>query len=123
MARNYYKGNYADDSRRGVNDGWIVGTFMEVGPRQTGDVEIKYWEYGDGPTGHLTKESGIIEVTFILKGKVVAEVDGDRFILSAGDYIVIQPNTRNNTVVEILSDAIGLTVKAPSIPTAKKIIS
>jgi uncharacterized cupin superfamily protein len=95
---------------------------MESGPRRTGDVEIKYWEYPVGPTGHRAKISKTTEVTFILEGETVAEIDGERLVLRVGDYVVIQPDTPNNTVVEILSNAAGLTVKAPSDPSAKKII-
>jgi len=96
---------------------------MESSPRRTGDIEIKYWEYPAGPTEHPAKISKTTEVTFILKGETVAEIDGERLVLKAGDYVVISPDTPNNTVVEILSNAAGLTVKAPSDPFAKKIIS
>src|SRR5215467_13217524 len=49
------QGNFRDDSLNGVNRGWIVGSFIKDGPRRTEDVEIKYWEYPPGPTGHGRK--------------------------------------------------------------------
>lgn len=118
----FYRGNFRDDSRRGVNRGWIIGSFIEDGPRKTEDVEIKYWEYPVGPTGHGRKVSGTIEATFILKGKILAEIGGERLVLEAGDYVVIPPNTPNNTVLGILEDAAGLTVKAPSDVSAKRVV-
>lgn len=82
-----------------------------------------YWEFEAGkPSNHPTKVSSIIECTFILKGKVRSFVDGTEAILKAGDYIVIHPGTPNNLQVEILEDTAGITVKAPSDPSAKKII-
>jgi quercetin dioxygenase-like cupin family protein len=122
MEVTFYRGNFRKDSRQGVNRGWIVGSFIEDGPRRTEDVEIKYWEYHPGPTGHGRKVSGIIEVTFILKGKTLAEIGDERLVLEAGDYVVIPPNTPNNTVLDILEDAAGLTVKAPSDISAKNVI-
>jgi quercetin dioxygenase-like cupin family protein len=122
MEVTFYRGNFRDDSRHGVNHGWIVGSFIEDGPRRTKNVEIKYWEYPRGPTGHERKVSGIIEVTFILKGKTLAEIGEERLVLEAGDYVVIRPDTPNNTVLDILEDAAGLTVKAPSDISAKRVI-
>lgn len=95
---------------------------METGPRRTNDLEIKYWEYPKGPTDHDCKVSTSIEATFILKGATKAEVDGEEIILNSGDYVIIQPGTPNNTVVEALDNVAGLTVKAPSDPDAKKVI-
>jgi hypothetical protein len=68
MEAAFYRGNFRDDSRQDVYRGWIIGSFIEGGPRKTEDLEIKYWEYSIGPTRHGRKVSGIIEVTFILKG-------------------------------------------------------
>ena len=70
----------------------------------------------------MTKESAIIECTFILSGKVKGIVAGEEVILEAGDYIVIEPGVPNNLVIEILEYATGLTVKAPSDPSAKRVL-
>ena len=97
---------------------------MQDAPRKNDEVEIRYWEFkAEQETKHPTKVSSIIECTFLLKGKTRCLVDGSETILNAGDYIVIQPGTPNNTVVEILEDAAGITVKAPSDPTAKQIVN
>jgi quercetin dioxygenase-like cupin family protein len=120
--KSFYKGNLRNDSLRGVNHGWIIGSFMDDGPRRTDNVEIKYWEYPIGPTSHERKVSATIEATFILKGKTLAEIDGNRLVLEAGDYVVISPNIPNNTVLDILAEAAGLTVKAPSDTSAKRVI-
>jgi quercetin dioxygenase-like cupin family protein len=107
----------------GPNRGWIVGTFIKDVPRKNDEVEIMYWEFKAGQeTKHPAKVSSIIECTFLLKGKTRCLVDGIETTLSAGDYIVIQPGTPNNTVAEILEDAAGITIKAPSDPSAKQIL-
>jgi quercetin dioxygenase-like cupin family protein len=92
-------------------------------PRKNEEVEIKYWEFKAGEeVGHGTKVSAIIECTFILKGRTRCLVGDDEIELKQGDYIVIKPGTPNNTVVEIIEDVVGLTIKAPSDPTAKKLV-
>ncbi|HCH34619.1 MAG: hypothetical protein UY35_C0023G0015 [Candidatus Saccharibacteria bacterium GW2011_GWC2_48_9] len=113
-------GNYKNDAP--AHRGWFVGTFIEQGAARTGDVEIKYWEFPLGPTSHDTKVSAIFECTLILTGRTRAVIDGQEVILSAGDYLAIEPGTPNNTVVEILEPASGLTIKAPSDPSAKKVV-
>lgn len=123
MSNNYYVGDFREDGINGPNRGWIVGTFIENAPRKNEELEIKYWEFKAGePVNHGTKVSAIIECTFILKGRTKCLIGDDVIELKQGDYIVIQPGTPNNTVAEILEDTAGLTIKAPSDPTAKKLI-
>lgn len=123
MSNSYYVGDFREDGLNGPNRGWIVGTFIEKEPRKNEEVEIKYWEFKAGEeAGHGTKVSAIIECTFILKGRTKCLIGDDEIELKHGDYIVIQPDTPNNTVSEILEDAAGLTIKAPSDPTAKKLV-
>lgn len=119
----YYTGRYRDDALNGPNRGWIVGTFMSEESRKSTEVEIKYWEYQAGQeTNHPTKVSTTIECTLILQGKTQCEIDDTTTTLQAGDYIVIQPGTPNNVIASILEDCVGITIKAPSDPTAKKIV-
>lgn len=123
MTNAFYVGDYKRDGLNGANNGWIVGTFVDSEPRKNEAVEIKYWEYSAGDTAkQYLKTSAIIECTFILKGSTKCLVDDQEIILNAGDYVVIKPGTPNNTVAEILEDVIGLTIKAPSDPSAKKIV-
>lgn len=120
----FYKGSYIKDGVEGPYRGWLVGTFVDNGPRKTDVVEVKYWEYAAGvDTNHPTKTSSTLETTFILKGTVKAIIDNEEMILRAGDYVVIPPGLINNAVVETIEDAAGLTVKAPSDPSAKKIVA
>ena len=123
MSDSYYIGSYREDALNGPNRGWIVGTFIKDPPRKNDKVEIMYWEFKAGQeTKHPTKVSSTIECTFLLKGKTRCLVDGTVTVLKAGNYIVIQPGTPNNTVIDILEDAAGITVKSPSDPSAKQII-
>ena len=105
-----------------IGNGWFIGTFIEEGAAKTEDVEIKYWEFPVGKTSHDTKTSAIFECTLILSGKCRGEIEGEEYIFSAGDYIAIQPNTPNNLVIEILEPATGITIKAPSDPSAKQVV-
>jgi quercetin dioxygenase-like cupin family protein len=96
---------------------------MNNPPRRTDDVEVKYWEYPIGPTNHGLKTSATLEVTLILKGKTIAEIDGKTFELSEGNYVVITPNTPNNTVSNIIEAVQGLTIKTPSDVEAKRVVA
>ena len=123
MRGEYYVGSFREDGLNGPNRGWIVGTFMKDLPRKNEQVEVKYWEYKAGENvGHGIKISSIIECVFILKGKTRCTIGDDEITLNAGDYVVIKPGVLSNVVVEIIEDTSALTVKAPSDPTAKKII-
>jgi len=122
MNNSYYKGLYREDGLKGPNSGWLVGRFKDEPPLKNDAVEIKYWEYQTGPAEHDTKVSSIIECTFILKGVVEGMINGDTLTLREGDYIVIEPGTPNNLVINVLEDVTGLTVKAPSDPNAKTVI-
>jgi len=119
---NLYIGKYAEDAKNDPNNGWLVGLFKADEPRRNSEVEIKYWEFPPGKTTHETKTSGIIECTFIIEGKTIAEIDSKQLVLEAGDYVVIKPGTKNNTVVKVIEHIKGLTIKAPSDPTAKKVV-
>lgn len=116
----YAIGNFQEDSKN--HRGWFVGTFIEEGAARTSDVEIKYWEFPAGPTSHDTKVSAIFECTIVLSGKICGTIDNKNIELSAGEYIAIEPGTPNNLVAEIIEQATGLTVKAPSDPSAKRIV-
>lgn len=116
----YHIGNYKEDAPK--HRGWFIGTFIEEGAAKTTDVEIKYWEYPVGPTPHPTKVSATYECTILLAGRAKAVVDDHEFEFSAGQYIAIQPSTPSNPIIEILEPVIGLTIKAPSDPSAKQII-
>lgn len=123
MDDKYYIGSYREDALNEPNNGWIVGKFKDFLPRKNDEVEIKYWEFPIGKTTHPLKESAIIECTIILTGKTRAIIDEKEAILNAGDYVVIHPGIKNNLVLEILEPATGLTIKAPSDPSAKKVLS
>lgn len=119
----WYDGNVVRDGLLGPNRGWIAGTFMADEPRKNPDVEVKFWAFEAGvPTNHPTKTSGIIEITIVLSGIVCGTVDGVETVLTAGDYVVIAPGVENNTIERVLATATGLTIKAPSDPTAKKVV-
>lgn len=122
MNEDYYVGSYRNDALNDPNHGWIVGKFKDTLPRKTDEVEIKYWEFEVGPTDHPTKESAIIECTLLLSGKTKALINDEELVLQAGDYVVIKPGIRNNLVLEVLEPATGITIKAPSDPSAKKVL-
>jgi len=118
---NYYKGNFYQDYKREypIRRGWLLGQFMnekENDKRGTDKMAIKFWQFKkDEPTNHKTKYQRFsAECTFILKGKLRARIDSNEIELVAGDYVVIPANIVSNLALEILEDAEGLTIKAPS---------
>lgn len=118
---NYYKGNFFEDYEREYNPrrGWLLGQFMnEKNPdkRGTDKMAIKFWRFEkDKPTNHPAKyQRFAVECTFILKGRIRAQIDYNDIELTAGDYVVIPPNIVSNLAMTILEDAEGLTIKAPS---------
>jgi len=120
----FYIGSFKKDGLEGPNRGWIMGTFMAKKPRKNNELEIKYWEFEKGDEhDHPPKVSAIVECTVILSGQTKAMIGGQETILRTGDYVVIEPNTPNNLVAEVLEDTTGFTIKAPSDPSAKKIVS
>lgn len=120
---NYYVGDYRKDALEGAYKGYIVGTFVKEANKHSDDVEVKYWEYQKGEqVKDYLKTSSTIEVTIILSGATKCAIGESEIVLRAGDYIVIQPGVPNNTVAEILEDVEALTIKAPSDPSAKKIV-
>lgn len=118
----YYTGNLKKDSKESTHHGWIVGSFMENLPQKTKHVEIKSWEFPAGKGSHPTKISKTLEISIIIKGTIRGMVNNQTVTLSAGDYIVISPNTPNNITQNILKRVWGITIKAPSDINAKKII-
>jgi quercetin dioxygenase-like cupin family protein len=110
----YYRGNFYHDSEH--QRGWLVGQFKD-GVRKTDKVEIKFWRFKKGEqTNHLPKHQDLaIESTFVLKGKIKGAIDGREIELEMGDYVVLPPGVVSNFPRDILEDAEGLTVKAPSI--------
>jgi hypothetical protein len=119
----HYVGDFKHDARTNGQRGWLVGRFMSQMPQKVDDVEIKYWELEPGPTGHRTKKSATFECTFILDGETIGLIGNHETRLVGGQYVVISPGTPNNLVKFVVKRVRGLTVKAPSDPAAKQIVS
>lgn len=117
---NYYRGNLHEDrEREPERNGWLIGQFMnekKLDYRGTDKMAIKFWQFKKGQiTNHKTKyQKFATECTVILKGKIKARIGSEEMILLAGEYIVLPPNTISNLALEILEDAEGMTIKAPS---------
>lgn len=120
MERQFYHGSMEEDSR-GPYRGWLLGSFVYEQVRRLAELEVKYWEFDTGLTDHPRKTSGIVEFTALMDGIVRGEIDEEEILLKAGEYVVIPKGVPNNTVIEVLEPARGLTAKAPSDPTAKKL--
>jgi quercetin dioxygenase-like cupin family protein len=120
MGERFYHGEMQRDSRD--YRGWLVGSFVVEGLRRIGEVEVKYWEFERGLTGHPRKISSIVEFTALLDGIVRGEIDDEEILIRGGEYVIIPPNVPNNMTIEALESSRGLTVKAPSDPLAKRIV-
>jgi quercetin dioxygenase-like cupin family protein len=84
-------------------------------------VEFKYWEYPEGAVNHAEKTSATLECTLILKGEITGLIDGKMESLHAGQYVVISPGVPNGFPKTVQKKVVGLTIKAPSDPSAKKL--
>ncbi len=122
MKEDYYIGNLRKDSLEGKNKGWVVGNFMDAGARQTDKLEVKYWEFKKGETGHTEKISTTTEFTFVMEGEVAGTIDDREITLNKGEYIFIKPGVKNNIAKRALLDVKGITIKAPSDPAAKHVV-
>jgi len=114
MSKRYYLGNIKSDAENSNHNGWVVGEFMEDPVRNTEAVEIKYWEFQPGVTGHATKTSTAYEVTILLEGEMMGAIDTEEITLRAGEYVAIQPGVENNLAKSAISFVRGITIKAPS---------
>ncbi len=120
--KKFYIGDYKEDVIKENHGGWFIGKFMEVEPRKNDEVEVKYWEFGVGNPNHDTKTSKTIECTLILEGEIEGYVDGEKVNLYGGQYIVIKPGTSNGFPKKVYKRVRGITIKAPSDPSAKKVL-
>jgi quercetin dioxygenase-like cupin family protein len=116
-----YIGEFRNDAREWIQPGWFVGKFMPRPPRQTDKVEFKYWEYDEGDVNHPEKTSATLECTLILEGEITGLIDGKMVDLHAGQYVVIAPGVANGFPKSVGKKVVGLTIKAPSDPSAKKL--
>lgn len=101
---------------------WLFGRltqYKKSDPEYTKNFELKYWAFTKtkGKSSHPSKhQKRSTEFNFIIKGHVKGYVGKKRVELRTGDYIVIRPGVKSNIVETVLSNTIGLTIKAPSIP-------
>ena len=114
--QNYYIGDLKYDAKNCGHRGWVVGSFME-------EDTVRKIEFLPGEINHPTKISSIIEVTIIIEGDMSGRIEDKEITLKKGEYIVIKPGTVNNIAQKTASGVKGLTVKAPSDVSAKKIVN
>jgi|SRR3989338_8318216 len=115
--KNYYKGKYDEDRKE--RNGWVIGQFMNEkidDKRGTDKFAVKFWKFKKGQeTNHPSKyQRFATEATFVLKGKLRAKIEEDEFLFVEGDYVIIPPNTTSNLAIEVMEEAEGITIKAPS---------
>jgi mannose-6-phosphate isomerase-like protein (cupin superfamily) len=124
--KNFYQGNYEEEAEFVSTDPpktkwWFVGHFIPWGGcRKTEAMGLKYWKFSKGEEAlHKPKkgEPGATECTMIFKGSVRGTIDGEQITLSAGEYVIIRPNTPSNLIEKVLEEPlVGLTIKAPNKP-------
>lgn len=116
----FHRGNYKKESKE--KGGWFIGHFMD-NLRRSEDIELKYWEFAPGKTGHKKKrQKRSWEITLILKGKIDGVIEGERIKFETGDYVIIPPGVINGFPENVLECVEGLTIKFPSIPNDKELI-
>lgn len=99
---------------------WLFGNLDQLNdgdPEQNGDFELKYWAFtkNDNPRHSPRKQTSSTEYTFVIKGGVEGNIDGETIALETGEYVVIPPGVKNNLVEKVIENTVGITIKAPSI--------
>ncbi len=84
---------------------------------KNGDFYMKYWAFTkDEHVLHERKKHfSSTEYTLIIKGKIRGHIGEEPVTLGTGEYVVIPAGTPNNLVEEVLENAVGITIKSPSI--------
>lgn len=127
MSSGFVVGSIVDDAASVGRGGWLLGSFFDAegsdAARYAAELKVKYWEYQPGQEGsHSPKVSATLEWSFVISGSTTALLGGDEVTLHAGDYVVIHPGTSNNLVHRVREPIRAITVKAPSDPSAKRIV-
>ena len=123
----FYLGNFEEEAQiesetPRKDKWWFVGHFMPYEDhRTTKAMGLKYWKFNKGEeSSHKPKTLGepvATECDMIFQGKVRGNIGGEQITLSAGEYVIIPPNTPSNLIEEVLEEPlVGLTIKAPSDP-------
>jgi len=109
----HYQGNFHKDCPG--KEKWVVGHFMGD-LRKTENMEVKFWKFKKGKPPHKPKhQKEAVEFTIITRGKISGQIDGKRVSFRAGDYVLIPPGIKSNFPSNVLENAAGITVKAPSV--------
>lgn len=117
--KQFYQGDARADGMH--TDGWFVGHFIPDEYRHTGQLELKYWHFEDGPViGRTDKICEVLEITMVLTGEVHGHINHIPTIVRAGEYVIIPAGVINNMVESAHSGATGLTIKTPSFEGSTK---
>jgi quercetin dioxygenase-like cupin family protein len=100
---------------KNFNNGWFIGNF-EPSIFKNCFFEVAHHKIAKGFAGPLHYHKIAEEVTYIVKGKLIA--DGRK--LAAGDMFVYHPKEVSN--VTFLEDTDLIVIKWPSVPTDKYIV-
>jgi quercetin dioxygenase-like cupin family protein len=120
--KRFYIGSLKYDAENESNNGWVIGEYKDDPIRKTKDVEIKYFEFQEGITGHDKKVSSVFEVNILFEGEFEGEVDDQPITLKANEYLVIPPGISNNVAKVAKKITRGITIKAPSDSNNKTIV-
>ena len=112
----FLQGNAAlDGAARG---GWMLGHFIEGGPRHSTDIEIKWGVHsaGEQRTSSHTSDPRIMTLAILIKGKCKSNMNGKEVIWeNEGDYLLYSHNLPHT--FEAIEDSVTVTIRWPSIAT------
>jgi mannose-6-phosphate isomerase-like protein (cupin superfamily) len=99
------------------NNGWVVGHFIEQGPRRSDDVEVKWMRHAPGPAGKgwSTCETATT-LSILLSGHFKIEFRNAPLdsveLITPGQYVIFGPGIHHRSTA--LKDSWFLTIRWPS---------
>jgi quercetin dioxygenase-like cupin family protein len=114
----HFFGKYTDFAEY---QGWFVGSFFPDGhPCKTDQVEVLYREHKQGDVCSPHYHSHKIELLIILEGKAKYTVNGNKIVLSGGDFLFVGVN--NIVSGEFLEPTKFFAIHSPSLPKDKTLV-
>jgi len=117
--KNYVISNLSNETIQGDMRGWICGHFYpKASVFHRNDVEICFKKIDVGFEEKLHYHVCSFEFLMVMSGKVEYEIDGDRHVLTAGQFYMLYPGSTER-IVKVHEEITVFAVRLPSVPNNK----
>mgnify|MGYP000988038109 CR=1 FL=1 len=119
QGESYLVANLSKEIIEGDMRGWLCGHFYPKGSAfHRNDIEICFKSLEVGFEEKLHYHLCSFEFLIILSGRVEYEIDGNRHVLTAGMFYMLEPGSTER-IVKIYEPITVLAVRLPSVPNNK----